>query len=43
MHEDLVRWFNENQRALPWRVDYNPQRPHSALRRTTPKQLANSL
>lgn len=24
MHEDLVRWFNENQRALPWRVDYDP-------------------
>jgi A/G-specific adenine glycosylase len=24
MHELLVRWFQENQRALPWRVSYNP-------------------
>jgi A/G-specific adenine glycosylase len=24
MHEGLVRWFNQNQRALPWRVAYDP-------------------
>lgn len=24
MHEELVRWFVENQRTLPWRVSYNP-------------------
>ena len=24
MHEGLVRWFNQNQRALPWRTTYDP-------------------
>lgn len=24
MHEDLVRWFIENQRSLPWRKGYDP-------------------
>src|SRR5205809_1305963 len=24
MHEGLVRWFNQNQRALPWRAAYDP-------------------
>jgi len=24
MHEGLVRWFIENQRALPWRIAYDP-------------------
>ena len=24
MHEDLVLWFKQNQRPLPWRVDYDP-------------------
>jgi len=24
MHEGLVRWFNQNQRALPWRSAYDP-------------------
>ena len=24
MHEDLVRWFRQNQRALPWRIAYDP-------------------
>src|SRR4026209_1714627 len=24
MHEELIRWFQENQRALPWRATYDP-------------------
>src|SRR6185503_14844219 len=24
MHEELIRWFLENQRALPWRASYDP-------------------
>jgi A/G-specific adenine glycosylase len=24
MHEGLVRWFKQNQRALPWRAAYDP-------------------
>src|SRR3954466_1214780 len=24
MHEGLVRWFDQNQRALPWRLAYDP-------------------
>jgi A/G-specific adenine glycosylase len=24
MHEDLVRWFRAHQRALPWRIAYDP-------------------
>ena len=24
MHDALVRWFEENQRALPWRIAYDP-------------------
>jgi len=24
MHEDLVRWFAQNQRGLPWRAAYDP-------------------
>jgi A/G-specific adenine glycosylase len=24
MHKELIGWFSENQRALPWRVSYNP-------------------
>jgi A/G-specific adenine glycosylase len=24
MHEGLVRWFSQNQRALPWRAAYDP-------------------
>jgi A/G-specific adenine glycosylase len=24
MHEGLVRWFNQNQRPLPWRTAYDP-------------------
>ena len=24
MHEELIRWFVENQRALPWRRTYHP-------------------
>jgi len=24
MHEELIGWFLENQRALPWRVSYDP-------------------
>src|SRR5436190_23923024 len=24
MHEELVAWFAENQRPLPWRVAYDP-------------------
>jgi len=24
VHDDLVRWFKENQRTLPWRTSYDP-------------------
>jgi A/G-specific adenine glycosylase len=24
MHEELIRWFVENQRFLPWRISYDP-------------------
>jgi A/G-specific adenine glycosylase len=24
LHKELIRWFAENQRALPWRVSYDP-------------------
>jgi A/G-specific adenine glycosylase len=24
MHEDIVLWFSKNQRALPWRIAYDP-------------------
>jgi A/G-specific adenine glycosylase len=24
MHSDLIRWFAENQRVLPWRASYDP-------------------
>jgi hypothetical protein len=24
MHEDLVRWFLQHQRLLPWRSGYHP-------------------
>ena len=40
-------WFasvaEAQQLIEAWRVDYNTVRPHSALRKATPEEFANSL